>query len=164
MTSTGSPFWSAPKRFPRALTLSTADPTHLALMRAVANLKAELHGVARPPWAADDAALAAAVDAVAVTPFKPRSGVKIETDPKATAAASDMGTDDDAIIEDLLGKLEAVRAGFAGDYRLSVIEFEKDDDTNFHMDAIAGLSNMRARNYSIPEVDNPKSQIPNPKP
>jgi ubiquitin-activating enzyme E1 len=40
----------------------------------------------------------------------------------------------------------------AGDYRLSVIEFEKDDDTNFHMDAIAGLSNMRARNYSVPEV------------
>jgi len=159
MTSTGSPFWSAPKRFPRALTLSTADPTHLALMRAVANLKAELHGVARPPWAADDAALAAAVDAVAVTPFKPRSGVKIETDPKATAAASDMGTDDDAIIEDLLGKLEAVRAGFAGDYRLSVIEFEKDDDTNFHMDAIAGLSNMRARNYSIPEVDKLKAKL-----
>jgi hypothetical protein len=31
-------------------------------------------------------------------------------------------------------------------------QFEKDDDTNFHMDLIAGLANMRARNYSIPEV------------
>jgi hypothetical protein len=31
-------------------------------------------------------------------------------------------------------------------------QFEKDDDTNFHMDLIAGLANMRARNYAIPEV------------
>lgn len=28
----------------------------------------------------------------------------------------------------------------------------QDDDTNYHMDMIAGLANMRARNYSIPEV------------
>ena len=44
-----------------------------------------------------------------------------------------MGTDDEAIIEELLAKLEAVRAGFTGDYRLATIEFEKDDDANFHM-------------------------------
>jgi hypothetical protein len=39
--------------------------------------------------------------------FVPKDGVKIETDPKATAAAS-MGTDDEAIIEELLAKLEVV--------------------------------------------------------
>merc|ERR1712216_1122819 len=38
-------------------------------------------------------------------------------------------------------------------------EFEKDDDTNFHMDAIAGLSNMRARNYDITEVDKLKAKF-----
>lgn len=32
-------------------------------------------------------------------------------------------------------------------------EFEKDDDTNFHMDFISAVGNLRARNYSIPEVD-----------
>jgi len=32
------------------------------------------------------------------------------------------------------------------------LQFEKDDDTNFHMDMIAGLANMRARNYSVAEV------------
>ena len=90
--------------------------------------------------------------------FEAKSGVKIETDPKATEAAS-TGQDDEAIIEDLLGKLEGVRAGFDKEYRLSVIEFEKDDDTNFHMDAIAGLSNMRARNYEIPEVDKLKAKF-----
>jgi hypothetical protein len=28
----------------------------------------------------------------------------------------------------------------------------QDDDTNYHMELIAGLANMRARNYGIPEV------------
>ena len=102
--------------------------------------------------------MADAISKVDVPEFKPKSGVKIETDPKATAPAS-LGMDDEAIIEDLLGKLEQVRLGFAADYRLSVIEFEKDDDTNFHMDAIAGLSNTRARNYDIPEVDKLKAKF-----
>jgi ubiquitin-activating enzyme E1 len=39
-TSTASPFWSAPKRFPHALDFSTADAANLELMRAMANLKA----------------------------------------------------------------------------------------------------------------------------
>ena len=33
------------------------------------------------------------------------------------------------------------------------IEFEKDDDSNFHIDFIAATANLRARNYKIPEVD-----------
>ena len=35
----------------------------------------------------------------------------------------------------------------------------QDDDTNFHMDLIAGFANMRARNYSIPEVDKLKAKF-----
>ena len=95
VTSTGSPFWSAPKRFPKVVDFSSSDVAHLALTRALANLKAEVHGVERPEWAADDAKLAAAVDAVEVPVFEPKAGVKIETDPKATEAASSAGGMDD---------------------------------------------------------------------
>ena len=35
----------------------------------------------------------------------------------------------------------------------------QDDDKNFHMDLIAGFANMRARNYSIPEVDKLKAKF-----
>lgn len=38
-------------------------------------------------------------------------------------------------------------------FKLKVIEFEKDDDSNFHIDMIHATSNLRARMYSIPEVD-----------
>lgn len=34
-------------------------------------------------------------------------------------------------------------------YRLNPVEFEKDDDTNFHIDFITSASNLRAMNYSI---------------
>lgn len=35
----------------------------------------------------------------------------------------------------------------------------QDDDTNYHMEMIAGLANMRARNYGIPEVDKLKAKF-----
>lgn len=38
-------------------------------------------------------------------------------------------------------------------YRLNPVDFEKDDDTNFHMDFITSASNLRAMNYSITTAD-----------
>jgi hypothetical protein len=52
--------------------------------------------------------MAQAGAAVHVEPFVPRSGVHVETDPKATAAssASALG-DDEGVIDDYVRKLEA---------------------------------------------------------
>ena len=44
-------------------------------------------------------------------------------------------------------------------YSMDAVVFEKDDDANFHMDLITALANMRARNYSIPEVDKLKAKL-----
>lgn len=52
---------------------------------------------------------------------------------------------DDA--NDLVKHLPAAST-FAG-YRLTPVEFEKDDDTNHHIDFITAASNLRAMNYSI---------------
>lgn len=41
----------------------------------------------------------------------------------------------------------------------NVVEFEKDDPTNFHIEFMAGVSNLRARNYKIEEVDNFKVKL-----
>lgn len=38
-------------------------------------------------------------------------------------------------------------------YRLNPVEFEKDDDTNYHIDFITAASNLRATNYSITPAD-----------
>lgn len=39
------------------------------------------------------------------------------------------------------------------------VEFEKDDDTNFHIDFISATSNLRATNYSIAVADRHKTKF-----
>ena len=52
---------------------------------------------------------------------------------------------------DLLKKLPSPSA-LVG-YRLNPVEFEKDDDTNHHIDFITAASNLRASNYNINPAD-----------
>jgi len=42
---------------------------------------------------------------------------------------------------------------------ITPLDFEKDDDTNFHMDFIVASSNSRAANYGIPPADRLKSKL-----
>jgi ubiquitin-activating enzyme E1 len=180
LTSTGAPFWSAPKRFPRAVAFDASDAAHAGLVHAMALLKAQVHGVDVPAWAtgagggaggpeapaaADGgaAAVAKAAAAVPVEQFVPRQGVRIETDPKATAAQQQQNAmtsaDDESVIDTLLQRLEGATASLPSGFRLVPVAFEKDDDTNHHMAAISGLANMRARNYGIAEVDALKAKL-----
>ena len=43
--------------------------------------------------------------------------------------------------------------------RLSEVAFEKDDDSNHHIDYITACSNLRARVYKIPESDRIKTKL-----
>ena len=51
VTSTGSLFWSAPKRFPHALDFDPKDLAHAHFAQAAAILRAEVYGIERPEWA-----------------------------------------------------------------------------------------------------------------
>ncbi|CBI15908.3 unnamed protein product, partial [Vitis vinifera] len=157
-TSTGAPFWSAPKRFPHPLQFSAADAGHLYFVMAASILRAETFGIPIPDWAKHPKKLAEAVDKVIVPEFQPKTDVKIVTDEKATSLST-ASVDDAAVINELLAKIEQSWKSLPPGFRMNPIQFEKDDDTNYHMDLIAGLANMRARNYSIPEVDKLKAKF-----
>ncbi|KAF6146977.1 hypothetical protein GIB67_036696 [Kingdonia uniflora] len=157
-TSTGAPFWSAPKRFPRPLQFSAEDPGHLHFAMAGSILRAETFGIQIPDWAKNTSKFADAVNNVIVPDFQPKTGVKIVTDEKATSLSA-ASIDDTAVINDLVTTLEDSRMKLPPGFKMNPIQFEKDDDTNYHMDLIAGFANMRARNYSIPEVDKLKAKF-----
>ncbi|KAG0460335.1 hypothetical protein HPP92_023463 [Vanilla planifolia] len=158
VTSSGSPFWSAPKRFPRPLQFSTGDTSHVDFIMAASILRAETFGIQVPDWGKNPKKLADCVDEVVVPDFLPKKGVQIVTDEKATSLST-ASIDDAAVINELVVKLELCAKRLPSGYRLNPVQFEKDDDTNFHMDLITGLANMRARNYSIPEVDKLKAKF-----
>ncbi|KAF9782726.1 ubiquitin activating enzyme [Thelephora terrestris] len=144
-TTTGQPFWSGPKRAPDPLAFDSGDPTHLSFVIAAANLRAFIYGL---KGTSDESYYRKVADAAEVPKFTPRSGIQIqvnenEADPEAAAGNRDAST----IIETL-----PAPSSLAG-YRLNPVEFEKDDDTNFHIDFITAASNLRATNYKIPIAD-----------
>jgi len=96
-------------------------------------------------------------ESVMVPEFVPKQGVKIESDPKAEEKAKQEAqqaqapADDDTVCADIIKSLPSP-SSMAG-YRMAPAEFEKDDDTNHHIDFITASSNLRARNYKITEAD-----------
>ncbi|KAI0240926.1 E1 ubiquitin-activating protein [Massospora cicadina] len=141
LTSSGAPFWSGPKRAPSPLQFDATDPTHLAFIRSAALLRASNYGVAP----LDDAALLRCLAEIHVPEFVPKSGVKIQVEENEPAADADAGLD---------GLLDALppKSELAG-VHITPAQFEKDDDSNHHMDFITATSNLRARNYRIAEAD-----------
>lgn len=168
---TGAPFWSGSKRAPAIITFDASDPVHLMYVKSAANLRAANYGVAGATW--DDAAFHAILPTVVVPPFAPRDGVKIQTPEEAAeeakkaaeggggsgggaeAPAPDDGLMDvDAQCEAILGALPA--RGSLG-CALSAVEFDKDVDDHMHF--VTACSNLRARNYKIPEADMHRSRL-----
>lgn len=56
--------------------------------------------------------------------------------------------DDSCLQEELKELLNQVK-----DAKISAEEFEKDDDSNFHIDFISGLAGCRCMNYSLSTLD-----------
>uniref|UniRef100_A0A1I7YJJ1 E1 ubiquitin-activating enzyme n=1 Tax=Steinernema glaseri TaxID=37863 RepID=A0A1I7YJJ1_9BILA len=98
-----------------------------------------------------------AVKAVKVPEFKPSSGVKVATtEAEAANNTSSFGEDSDDIIKKLTEELTALTTEQAKP--LVPIDFEKDDDSNHHMEFITAASNLRAENYNIQPADMMKTK------
>lgn len=155
MTSSGAPFWSGPKRCPHAIDFDSDNELHLDYIIAAANIKAFMCGL--PPLR-KRTAIKEMVDKVKVPEFVPRSGVKIAvTDAEAQAGGN--GEMDSSALERLKNALPSPDQLKGRKMNVNVVDFEKDDDENFHMDFITAASNLRAENYSIPPADRHKSKL-----
>ncbi|MGH0146291.1 UNVERIFIED_CONTAM: hypothetical protein FKN15_007464, partial [Acipenser sinensis] len=152
LTSSGAPFWSGPKRCPHHLEFSTSNDLHVDYIMASANLLAKTYGV---PGSRDRAALVKILDAVHVPQFTPRSGVTIHVSDQELQNAN--SSTDDCRLDELKSLLP--KSDCLSKFKLTAIDFEKDDDTNFHMDFIVAASNLRAENYDIPPADRHKSKL-----
>jgi ubiquitin-activating enzyme E1 len=94
-------------------------------------------------------------NACTVAEFTPKK-IHISTDENDTSEGA--AEDDDAALESLMKELREADPALST-LKIHPAEFEKDDDTNFHIDYIHAVANMRARNYKIPECDRHKSKM-----
>lgn len=88
--------------------------------------------------------------------FTPKSGVKIAVTDSQMAVTNGTNVDMDRVSQ-LLEELPKPHE--LKDLKLTPLEFEKDDDTNLHIDFIVAASNLRASNYKIPLADRHKSKL-----
>ncbi|KAJ2904461.1 hypothetical protein MKZ38_007992 [Zalerion maritima] len=158
VSSSGTPFWSGPKRAPDALKFGASNPTHFAFIEAAANLHAfnyniNVKGVTKDTYQK-------VLDNVIVPDFTPDPGVKIQADekePDPNAQHAQSSFDDNTELQNIINQLPApsTMSGF----KLTPVEFEKDDDANYHIDFITAASNLRAENYKIEQADRHRTKF-----
>jgi len=155
VTSSGNLFWSGPKRCPTPLVFNVEDPLHYDFVEAAANLRAENYGI---QGTKDKDKIKSILKQVNVPEFQPKTGVKIAVTDAEAQAQNDASMSDDTIVKNILEELPEASALKSAGVRITPLEFEKDDDSNGHIDFIVACSNLRATNYSIPTADRLKSK------
>lgn len=153
-TSSGQLFWSGPKRAPDPLKFDPNDPTHYGFVLAGANLRAFNYDI-KP--INDRKTIVEILENQIVPDFKPDPGVKIQADDNEPDPNANGATDDNDALENIAQSLPQPKT--LGKFRLAPVEFEKDDDTNFHIDFITAASNLRAENYKIQTADRHKTKF-----
>ncbi|KAL9125982.1 MAG: hypothetical protein Q9217_004897 [Psora testacea] len=159
VTNSGAPFWSGPKRAPDPLRYDADNATHMDFIFAAAHLHAFNYGIDSKGISKERCVQI--MDNMIIPDFKPSSSVKIQADdnePDPNAQPARSGFEDSGALEKLVGQLPPSKALPSG-FKLEPVEFEKDDDSNHHVDFITAASNLRALNYSIPEADRHKTKF-----
>jgi ubiquitin-activating enzyme E1 len=145
-TNEGTLFWSGPKRPPTPIVLNLENELHLDFVVAASNVLASTVGI---PACRDRGQIKLIASTVKNTEFKPKE-MKIKVDDKDTTREG--AVDDEETVRQLVKELSQT-SGTAASANLTPAAFEKDDDSNFHVDFIYAAANLRAQNYKIPEAE-----------
>eukprot|EP00397_Hematodinium_sp_SG-2012_P001249 GEMP01001250.1.p1 GENE.GEMP01001250.1~~GEMP01001250.1.p1 ORF type:complete len:1203 (-),score=302.19 GEMP01001250.1:1979-5488(-) len=158
------PFWSGHKMFPTAATYDPEDATHWGFMVAATNLFGVAFQLIPPKKESDKAYLSDQRSKEWIN-----SVVSTLDAPLYVAGAINTEGDDDAKVDDEAGEaskdilarlLHEVKDMSATKLpNFEDIEFEKDDDLNFHIAFTTHCANLRAANYSIPKSDFQKVKL-----
>lgn len=156
VTSKGEPFWTSPKRAPEPLVFDLNDENHFDFIVGGANLLAYVYGLKGDQGSPNKEYYSKILSTIEIPAWSPKSDLKIQVndsdpDPNASIAT------DNSVIEQLASRLPSP-SSLAG-YRLSAVEFEKDDDSNHHIEFITAASNCRAENYFIEVADRSKTKF-----
>jgi len=163
--SSGADFWSPPKRCPHALELDLNSQYHIEYITSAALLRAENFNIkSESDCRTSKAQFEKTLDEVrsilsalpAPAAFKPRDDIKIAENDEQLES---MNNEAEGEIDKMIDECKMLFNDQSGNkLQIKAIDFEKDDDMNWHIDYITAASNNRATNYSIELADKFKSK------
>ena len=157
----GTLFWALPRRMPHAAKFDAKNDLHVDFIIHAAALFAKSYGLKLNAADLDRQTVANAAAAFQV-PKPVRKNKHIETNEQATGNTKKHEEEDvftpeerQALVTELAQVAEKLRAH---NEKAAPEEFEKDDDSNHHIDFITAASNIRAVQYGIQAADRLKTK------
>ncbi len=148
----GSKFWTGSKRAPNALTFDFKNEIHLQFVDAYARIIAYALGI-QVDAKFDLNYTKSVLTKIEVPPFQSKKiFIKANEDDTEVSGIGDMGKEEEDKITVLMKELSLCDKNVIKYEDIKPTEFEKDDDSNHHIDFIHSASNLRAMNYRINEV------------
>jgi len=152
VTAEGVLFWLPPKKCPIPLEFDAKNDEHREFIEAAANLRAFNFGIAQKrKMTAEYVEATVAKMELPVFVGTTKQTLDEHGNLKESEAKDDSDFDTEKMIEAIVGKLPEAKT--LGDHPVNPVEFEKDDDKNYHIAFIKACSNLRAMNYHIPTID-----------
>lgn len=155
VTSTGTPFWSGPKRAPTPLIFDINNQNHFDFVVGGAHLRAFNYGIDTTNKDSLDV-YKRVLKNLLIPSFSPKAGFKIQANENEPDPAAQIDFDHDEI-ETLIKSIPS--SSRLTNYNLQPVDFEKDDDSNHHIEFINSASNCRALNYNIDTADKQKTKF-----
>lgn len=144
----GTPFWSGTKKCPTPAVFNSENQTHVGFIHTFAKLWAKVFNI--------DGSEKYGINSIRkfVSQLKPPKKRTLNVSVATTEEEEKKSKED--ILKDIdttIIKNELYEFQKGDRLMVTQQEFEKDDDTNYHIDFITCASNMRSENYSIPQLD-----------
>ena len=151
----GSKFWSGSKRVPHPIRYDPNDPLCLGFVKNYALILARTLSIKEN---SSDEYIKEVSSKVVIPDFVPKQ-VKIKVNDTDPDDQGSLGTQEETELTNLIKEMSLYDKAKADPTKFKPEEFEKDDDTNGHIDWIYACSNLRARNYKIKESDRNKTKM-----
>uniref|UniRef100_A0A672IN69 Ubiquitin-like modifier-activating enzyme 6 n=1 Tax=Salarias fasciatus TaxID=181472 RepID=A0A672IN69_SALFA len=156
----GSLFWQSPKRPPTPIEFDLKDSLHFTFIVSTARLFAGIYNISYTEKDLSEETVARILATVKIPQYSP-SEKCIETDESAKKpdqmkmpVSSEEEREAIVQLEEAIATDRVTPEGL----QMSPLQFEKDDDSNGHMDFVTSASALRATMYSIEPADRLKTK------
>uniref|UniRef100_A0A8C2F1J8 Ubiquitin-like modifier-activating enzyme 6 n=1 Tax=Cyprinus carpio TaxID=7962 RepID=A0A8C2F1J8_CYPCA len=147
----GSLFWQSPKRPPSPIEFDLNDPLHFSFVVSTARLFAGIYNIPHSEEQLSYEAVSSVLAEVEVPEYKPAEK-HIETDETVKKPDQLQMTVSSEEERQAISQLQKAISS-SSRLRMTPTFFEKDDDSNGHMDFVASASALRAHMYAIEAAD-----------